>query len=161
MARGMSFDLRPLGFSPTLARPSSSPGDCCCRLLECGPLLLGTRTKSFLLQAVGASSVSSLRTMTPHDGGGELDIGGSARCGGAHDRTRVRTRVNARAWQGLRRRFKAPSPSSRRTYTRGGIGTGQLEKYAELAKCDFFFAALGQTAACGRLVGRHRVQKRS
>ena len=66
------------------------------------------RTKIFLLQAVGASSVSSLRTRTPHGGGGELGVGGSARCAGAYDRTRVRTRVNARAWQGLRRRFKAP-----------------------------------------------------
>ena len=25
---------------------------------------------------------------------------------------------------------------------RGGKGTGQLEKYAELAKCDFFFLPL-------------------
>ena len=34
------------------------------------------------------------------------------------------------------------------------------KKYAELAKYGFFFAALGQTAAWSRLVGRHRSQKR-
>ena len=34
------------------------------------------------------------------------------------------------------------------------------KKYAELAEYEFFFAALGQTAAWARLVGRHRSQKR-
>ena len=77
-----------------------------------GPISPNLDTKNLLLQAVGASSISSLRTMTPHGGGGELGVGGSARCAGAYDRTRVRTRVDARAWQGLRRRFKAPSPWS-------------------------------------------------
>ena len=83
--------------------------------LNLGPSSLNLDTKNLLLQAVGASSVLSLRTRTPHGGGGELGVGGSARRGGAYDRTRVRTRVDAGAWQGLRRRFKAPSPSSRRT----------------------------------------------
>ena len=80
-----------------------------------GPISPNLDTKNLLLQAVGASSISSLRILTPHGGGGELGVGGSARRGGAYDRTRVRTRVDAGAWQGLRRRFKAPSPSSRRT----------------------------------------------
>ena len=103
-------------FSPTLTHPSSSPGDFECRPgQDAGPQPGQPRTKNLLLQAVGASSVSSLRTTTPHGGGGELGVGGSARCAGAYDRTRVRTRVNARAWQGLRLRFNAPSPSSRRT----------------------------------------------
>ena len=131
MARGMSFDLRPLGFSPTLARPSSTPAKCLHRLLQDGPQLLQSRTKIFLLQAIGASRISSLRTRTPHGGGGELGVGGSARRGGAYDRTRVRTRVNARAWQGLRRRFKAPSPSfesGATTFFNFGIGTGQVEE---------------------------------
>ena len=108
MARGVYFDLRPLYFYPTLARPSSTPAKCLHRLLQDGPQLLQSRTKIFLLQAIGASRILSLRTRTPNGGGGELGVEGSARCGGAHDRTRVRTRVNARAWQGLRRRFKAP-----------------------------------------------------
>ena len=36
------------------------------------------------------------------------------------------------------------------------------KEYAELAEFStiFFFAALGQTAACARLVGRHMSQKR-
>ena len=106
---------------------------CPCSTLHCGPIAIACTsraaakhelqptlgpisptlgTKNFLLQAVGASSISSLRTRTPHDGGGELDIGGSARCGGAYDRTRVRTRVDAGAWQGLQWRLKPPSPCS-------------------------------------------------
>ena len=71
--------------------------------------MVRARTKNFLLQAVGASSISSLRTRTTHDGGCELGVRGSAHCGGAYDRTQVCTRVNARAWQGLQRRQKAPS----------------------------------------------------
>ena len=110
----MSIDLRPLPVVTNLVRGSYSPANALYRLVRDGPKVVRARTKIFLLQTVGASSISSLRTMTPHDGGGELDVGGSARCGGAYDRTRVRTRVNAREWQGLRRRFKAPSPSSRR-----------------------------------------------
>ena len=60
-----------------------------------------------------------------------LGLGGSARCGGAYDRTRVRTRVDAGAWQGLRRRFKAPSPSfesGATTFFNFGIGTGQAKE---------------------------------
>ena len=79
----MSFDLRPMKFYTHLVLGSFTPADAWYRLLGCGPEILGSRTKNLLLQAVGASSISSLRTMTPHDGGGELDIGGSARCGGA------------------------------------------------------------------------------
>ena len=42
-------------------------------------------------------------------GRGELGVEGKAHYGGAYDRMRVRTRVNAGAWQGLQRRLKAPS----------------------------------------------------
>ena len=131
MARGMSFYLRPLSSDPTLARPSPSPASDQYLALRGGPHILRARTKNLLLQAVGASSISSLRTMTPHGGGGELGVGGSARCAGAYDRTRVRTRVNARAWQGLRRRLKAPSPSfesGATTFFNFGIGTGQAKE---------------------------------
>ena len=44
-------------------------------------------------------------------GRGELGVGGKAHYGGAYDRTQVRTRVNARAWQGLQRRLKESTPS--------------------------------------------------
>ena len=71
--------------------------------------MVRARTKNFLLQAVGASSISSLRTVMAELGRGELGVGGKAHCGGAYDRTQVCTRVNARAWQGLQRRQKAPS----------------------------------------------------
>ena len=131
VARGAYFDLRPLNFCPILARPSSSPGNYRCRLAGCGPQLAGRRTKKFLLQAVGASSISSLRTVVAELGRGELGVGGKAHYGGASDRTQVRTRVNARAWQGLQRRLKphrhahhlnAPQSNA------GEIGPGQLEK---------------------------------
>ena len=67
------------------------------------------RTKKILLQAVGVSSISILRTVMRELGRGELGVGGKAHYGGAYDRTQVRTRVNAGAWQGLQRRLKAPS----------------------------------------------------
>ena len=73
--------------------------------------MVRARTKNFLLQAVGASSISSLRTVMAELGRGELGVGAKARRGGAYNRMRVRTRVNAGAWQGLQRRLKAPSPS--------------------------------------------------
>ena len=63
--------------------------------------------KIFLLQAVGASSILSLRTVVAELGRGELGIEGKAHYGGAYDRMRVRTRVNAGAWQGLQRQQKA------------------------------------------------------
>ena len=109
--RGMVIDLRPLIVGPTLARPSSSPGNCRCLLAHPGPHVAQPRTKIFLLQAVGASSISSLRTVMSELGRGELGVGAKARRGGAYNRMRVRTRVNAGAWQGLQRRLKAPSPS--------------------------------------------------
>ena len=115
VARGVSFYLRPLNLGTHLVLGSFTPAKCLHRLAGNGPLLAGSRTKKFHLQAVGASSVSSLRKVMPELGRGELGVGGKAHYGGAHDRTRVRTRVDAGAWQGLRRRFKAPSPSSRRT----------------------------------------------
>ena len=65
--------------------------------------------KNFLLQAVGVSSISSLRTVMRELGRGELGVGGKAHYGGAYDRTQVHTRVNAGARQGLQRRLKAPS----------------------------------------------------
>ena len=71
--------------------------------------MVRARTKNFLLQAVGASSISSLRTVMAELARGELGVQGKARCGGAYDRMRVRTRVNAGAWQGLQRQQKAPS----------------------------------------------------
>ena len=71
--------------------------------------MVRARTKNFLLQAVGASSISSLRTVVAELGRGELGVGGKAHYGGAYHRTQVRTRVNAGAWQGLQRRQKAPS----------------------------------------------------
>ena len=40
-------------------------------------------------------------------GRGELGVEGKAHYGGAYDRMRVRTRVNAGAWQGLQRQQKA------------------------------------------------------
>ena len=98
-------------FYTHLVLGSFTPAKRLYRLVVGGLQLVGSRTKIVLLQAVGASSISSLQTRTPHGGGGELGVGGSARCEGAYNRTRVRTRVNAGAWQGLRRRFKAPSPS--------------------------------------------------
>ena len=163
--RGTGFDLRPLGFSPTLARPSFTPADGWHRLLGCGPQILGSRTNNLLLQAVGASSVSSLRTTTPHGGGGELGVGGSARCAGAYDRTRVRTRVNARAWQGLRRRFKAPCHRLAALNTdriRGWNWHGMAPERRPSWENRFFFSPLpAKTTAWARLVGHHRVQKRS
>ena len=122
-----------------------------------GPISPTGGTKNLLLQAVGASSISSLRTMTPHGGGGELGVGGSARCAGAYDRTRVRTRVNARAWQGLRRRFKAPRhplKAFRKSSTRFRNRHGTAEESTPSWRNVFFFlAALGKTAAWARLVG--------
>ena len=151
MARGMSFYLRPLSSDPTLARPSPSPAAGQYRGLRPGPHILRAQTKNLLLQAVGASSISSLRTIAPHDGGGELDIGGSARCGGAHDRTRVRTRVNARAWQGLRRRFKAPRhplKAFRKSSTRFRNRHGTAEESTpSWRRTNFFFSVFGKTAA--------------
>ena len=165
MARGMSFYLRPLSSDPILARPSSSPAADRYLALRGGPHILRARTKNFLLQAVGASSVSSLRTMTPHGGGGELGVGGSARCAGAYDRTRVRTRVNARAWQGLRRRFKAPCHRLAALNTdriRGWNWHGMAPERRPSWENRFSFSPLpAKTTAWARLVGRHRVQKRS
>ena len=74
-----------------------------------GPHVPDPRTKFFLLLAVGASSISSLRTVVTELGRGELGVRGKAHYGGAYDRTQVRTRVNAGAWQGLQRRLKAQS----------------------------------------------------
>ena len=42
----------------------------------------------------------------------------------------------------------------------GKSARDRCKEYAELAEYEFFFAALGQTAAWARLVGRHRSQKR-
>ena len=147
----MSFDLRPMKFYTHLVLGSFTPAKRLYRLVVGGPQLVGSRTKNLLLQVFGASSISSLRTMTPHDGGGELDIGGSARCGGAHDRTRVRTRVNARAWQGLRRRFKAPRhplkafrKSSTRFRNRHGTAEESTPSWRRTI-CSF--SVFGRTAA--------------
>ena len=121
-----------------------------------GPISPNLDTKNLLLQAVGASSISSLRTTTPHGGGGELGVGGSARCAGAYDRTRVRTRVNARAWQGLRRRFKAPCHRLAALNTQeseGGSGTGWRLKEGRVGRIDFFFAAPGQNNGLGSTSG--------
>ena len=73
---------------------------------------------------------------------GELGVGGKAHYGGAYDRTRVRTRVNAGAWQGLQRQQKAHAIltptliSFRKRVKKGGRGgssrlgicTGQVEQ---------------------------------
>ena len=91
------------------ARGGSTPVRNLYRLDRDSPKVDRTRTKNLLLHAVGASSVLSLRTVMPELGRGELGVGGKARYGGAYDRMRVRTRVNAGAWQGLQRRLKAPS----------------------------------------------------
>ena len=77
-----------------------------------GPHVPDPRTKIFLLLAVGDSSISSLRTVVAELGRGELGVRGKAHYGGAYDRMRVRTRVNAGAWQGLQWRLKPPSPCS-------------------------------------------------
>ena len=109
VARGVPRDLRPLPMDTNLALGSSSPEKDCCRLVRDGPQLVRSQTKIFLLQAVGASSISSLQTVMAELGRVELGVRGKAHYGGAYDRMRVRTRVNAGAWQGLQWRLKAPS----------------------------------------------------
>ena len=109
VARGTPIQPRPLTIDPTLACPSSSPAFDWYLALPGGANILRVRTKIFLLQAVGVSSISSLRTVMRELGRGELGVGGKAHYGGAYDRTQVRTRVNPGAWQGLQRRLKAPS----------------------------------------------------
>ena len=70
-----------------------------------------------------------------------------------------------RAWQGLLRRFKAPCHRLAALNTQeseGGTGTGWRVKEGRVEIIDFFVSPfLAKTAAWVRLVGRHRVQKRS
>ena len=61
--RGWEFNLRPLRFDPNLARTSSSPASDWYLARRGGPHILRARTQIFLLQAVGASSISILRTV--------------------------------------------------------------------------------------------------
>jgi len=63
VARGTPIQPRPLTIDPTLACPSSSPASDWYLALPEGPNILRVRTQIFLLQAVGASSISSLRTV--------------------------------------------------------------------------------------------------
>ena len=84
---------------------------------------------------------------------------------------RVRTRVNAGAWQGLQQKAhghailtptlnsfrKRVKKGGRGGSSRFGIYTGHVEQQDQPI---FFFAVFGQTAAWARLVGRHRVPKR-
>ena len=78
VARGTPIQPRPLTIDPTLACPSSSPASDWYLALPEGPNILRVRTKKFLLQAVGASSISSLHTWMPELARYELHYKGKA-----------------------------------------------------------------------------------
>ena len=87
--------------------------------------------------------------------------GSRAGRGGAHRRAWERACAHPRAWQGAPRQLKGlchrlPAPDS--AFERGRKCKNRI---CFLGGINFLITSAGQTTAWGRLVGRHRPQKRS
>ena len=109
-----------------------------------------------VLRALGAQ----LKVPTKEDGCPRA-TGSRAGRGGAHRRAWKRACAHPRAWQGAPRQLKGlchrlPAPDS--AFERGRKRKNLI---CFLGGIIFLIASAGQTTAWGRLVGRHRPQKRS
>ena len=113
----------------------------------------------FLQASARACSSSRHAWAAGREYGGEA-VKDRAGRGGAHGRARVRVRARPRARQRVRRRLSASRHGARslqEAFSRGGTGTDLIKGSHAV---DIFFSSAGQTAAWGRLVGRHRVHFR-
>ena len=118
------------------------------------------RTKILVPPSVGPSMLSEPARMGGRSGILARPVGDRAGRGGAHDRARVRARAKPRAWQRVRRRQKALGHGvALELPFQIPLNRGWNHKVTSLRTMawSIFFSSAGQTAAWGRLVGRHRV----